>query len=201
MIWETLANEERLRKAVAALEGKGMEVVIAENKADAMNKLLSSIPEGSTVLTTTSITLEQIGADKAIDEGVKYISVKKRLAEISDGNERLKARRLASVVQYVAGSVHAVTEDGRLVIASASGSQLAPYAYTAERVVFVVGTQKIVKDLDAAFRRIEEYTVPLENERMMKRYSVGTSLNKILIINKELQGRIKIIFVKERLGF
>lgn len=48
------------------------------------------------------------------------------------------------------------------MIASASGSQVATYAYGAGAVIWVAGTQKIVPDLEAAFRRIYEYSFPRE---------------------------------------
>ena len=99
-------------------------------------------------------------------------------------------------------SAHAVTEDGRLVIASNTGSQLGPIAFGAGNVIFVIGAQKIVSDLDAAMRRIEEHVIPLENERMQAMYGVNTYLSKLLIINKEIRaGRFTVVLVRERLGF
>lgn len=109
---------------------------------------------------------------------------------------------MSSVAEYDVGSVNAVTEDGKLVVASATGSQLAPIAAGAANVILVVGTQKIVKNLDEAFRRIEEHSLPLESEQLKKLYGVPSSINKILIISKEaIPNRIKLIFVKEKLGF
>ena len=100
------------------------------------------------------------------------------------------------------GSVHAVTEDGKIVIASNSGSQLAPYAFSAAKVIWIVGTQKIVKNLDEAMKRIEEYTLKLEDERLMNVYGMHSSIRKVLTINSEIMpGRITLIFVKEVLGF
>ncbi len=86
----------------------------------------------------TSLVISSLGQKSAITHPEK---------------ELLKARRMGSIVQYAVGSVHAVTEDGRLIDAEACGSQHALYAYTADCVVLVVGTQKIVKNLDEAFKR------------------------------------------------
>lgn len=95
-----------------------------------------------------------------------------------------------------------MTEDGQVVIASATGSQLPSYAYGASNVIWVVGTQKIVKNLDEAMKRVYEYVFPLEKERAMKVAGMKSSVNKILLINKEATpGRIHIIFVQEKLGF
>jgi hypothetical protein len=100
------------------------------------------------------------------------------------------------------GSVHAVTETGSLVAASACGSQLAPYVAGAGKVILGVGTQKIVSDLDEALRRIDEYVFPLEDARAEAAYGVHSGVNKVLIINREwTTGRITVVFVDEALGF
>ena len=111
-------------------------------------------------------------------------------------------RKLIAAPDFAAGSVHAVTEDGHVLIASATGSQLGPYASGAGRVIWVVGAQKIVKDLNAGFRRIQEHVVPLEEEHMQQLYKVGTAVNEMLIVNRATRpGRITMILVKEELGF
>jgi hypothetical protein len=111
-------------------------------------------------------------------------------------------RRLTSSPDVMLGSVHAVTETGSLVAASASGSQLGPYASGAGKVILVVGTQKIVSDLGEALRRIDEYVFPLEDARAEAAYGVHSGVNKVLIINREyLPGRITVVFVDEALGF
>jgi len=111
-------------------------------------------------------------------------------------------RKLGGVPDYAAGSVQAVTEAGQVVIASNTGSQLGPYASGAGKVIWVAGAQKIVKDLDEAFRRLKEYCVPLEEEHMQQLYKAHTGLNKVLIVNREFRpNRSTMIIVKEELGF
>jgi len=108
----------------------------------------------------TSVTLDEIGISKAIQESGRYESVRNKMLSISDKEERLAFRRKAGAVKYTVGSVHAVSKEGQILIASQTGSQLSPYAYSAAKVIWVVGTQKIVKNLDEAFRRIKEYVFP-----------------------------------------
>jgi acyl-CoA hydrolase len=109
---------------------------------------------------------------------------------------------MISAPDFAAGSVHAVTEDGHVLLASSTGSQLGPYAFGAEKVIWVVGAQKLVKDLNEGLRRINEYVLPLEEEHMQQLYKVGASVNKILIVNKEIRsGRITLIIVKAEIGF
>jgi hypothetical protein len=111
-------------------------------------------------------------------------------------------RRLGAAPDVMLGSVHAVTETGSLITASMSGSQLGPYGSGAGQVVLVVGTQKIVSDLEEALRRVHDYAFPLEDARAQAAYGIRSAVNKILIINREITpGRITVVLVDAALGF
>jgi LUD domain len=202
MDWAELASDDAVERTADALRKHGIEVIIVESGSDARKKALELIPKKAEVFNATSITLEKIGVAKEIEESGEYDSVRNRIKKMSNGDTREKARKGSLSPDYVIGSVHAVTEDGKVAIASATGSQLPQYAYGANHVIWVVGTQKIVRSLDDALRRIHEYSLPLESERLRKRYNFpGSSVNKILIFERERPGRIRLIFVKENLGF
>ncbi|MBS3060710.1 MAG: lactate utilization protein [DPANN group archaeon] len=202
MAWDELATDEVIDKTKAALESNGMQVLIVENAADALDKTLELIPQGAEVNLMSSMTLEAIGIPKAINESEKYDSVANKIRGIDEKEQRDAMRRASAAVDFAIGSVHAVTEDGKLVIASNTGSQLGTYAFGAKKQIFVIGTQKIVKNLDDGFKRIEEYAFPLEDQRALKAYSMHSGINKELIVHKEVMpGRITIVFVKEKLGF
>lgn len=202
MKWNTLTNDATVKRTKQSLESNGISVEIVANGKEAKAKALSLIAKGSSVMTATSTTSQQIGLDTAIDQSEEFISLRKQISSLPQTEQRAQARRINSAPDYVVGSVHAVTEDGKIVIASNSGSQLAPYAFSAAKVIWIVGTQKIVKNLDEAMKRIEEYTLKLEDERLMNVYGMHSSIRKVLTINSEIMpGRITLIFVKEVLGF
>ncbi len=202
MKWDKSADNKTIEETQKALEANGVKVIIAENGQEAKEKALALIEKGATVMTATSTTSEQIGLNTAIDESANFESLRKKVTELPQSEQRVQARRINSAPDYVVGSVHAVTEDGKIVIASNSGSQLAPYAFSASKVIWVVGTQKIVKNLDEAMKRIEEYTFKLEDERLMQAYGMHSGIRKVLIINSEVMpDRITMILVKENLGF
>ena len=201
MKWDTLADDEKIKRTVDALKSNNIGAIVVETREEAKKMLLAMIPEGSRVYLGASTTLNQIGVTAILEESGKYDSGREKVAAISDQKERAKERKLQTVADYTVGSVQAVTEDGFTAIASASGSQLPSYAFNADNVIWVAGTQKIVKNTGEALQRIEEYCVPLENERAKKAYGSGTSLNKILIVRKDYPGRIRMILVKETLGF
>lgn len=197
-----LADAEQLKRTVAALEANGITAAVVENGAEAKEKALSLIEKGASVMTATSTTANQIGLAEAIENSADFVSLRKKVAELPQSEQRAQARRINSAPDYVVGSVHAVTEKGEVVIASNSGSQLAPYVYSAAHVIWVVGTQKIVSNLDEAMKRVENYALKLEDERMMETYGMKSAIRKTLIINSEVMpGRITMILIKETLGF
>lgn len=203
MNWDKLATEDSLQIAIKALESNGFTVFVVDNGEDAKEKVLSLIPEGSEVFTNTSTTNNTIGLTAAINESGKYKAIHPLVLKMNQKTEGKRIKEMRSVPDYAIGSVHAVTEDGKVLIASGSGSQIPGYAYGASHVLWVVGTQKIVKNIDAGIKRIYEYTLKLESARMNKAYNItsGSSVNRLLIVNKEPKDRTIIILVKEVLGF
>ncbi len=200
MEWNKLADDDIIAKTAEALRSHGFEVFVTKDSAEAKKKVEELIPEGSEVMDASSITLHQTGIKDMLMEA-RYKSLRKEVLAANNKDVRDALRRRASSADWGVGSVQAVTQDGKMVTASASGSQVALYAYGAAHLIIVVGTNKIVKDLDEAFRRIHEHAIPLEDERAKKAYGMGTSLNKILILEKERPGRIRVVLVKETLGF
>lgn len=196
------ATDSQINIAKQALEANGFKVKIVDNLNQAKQEVEKLIPEKSEVFTATSRTLEKAGLDKELNESGKYVSVRGKFTPLANQPDKVvEMKRIGSGADYAVGSVHAVTEEGQVVIASASGSQLPNYAYGASNVIWVVGSQKIVKDLDEALERIETYTFPLEDERALAAYGINSSINKLLIYRKEPNERVTIILVKEPVGF
>lgn len=197
-----LATDEQIERTSAALEANGIHTLIAENGGDAKRLFFELIPDGSEVFLGSSVTLEKLGIKDEIDQSGRFDALRPKMFAMNRETQGREIRKLGGAPDYAAGSVHAVTEDGQALIASRTGSQLGPYATSAGKVIWVVGSQKIVKDLNEGLRRIEEYCMPLEEKHMQKLYNMGTSVGKTLIINSEVRpGRITMIIVKEELGF
>jgi hypothetical protein len=197
-----LASDERIAAAAAALERNGIRPVLAATGADARGLVGSFLVDGAEVYNNTSQTLEAIGVADDVERSGRYQPLRLRLYRMDRQMQRREMRNLAASPDYVIGSVHALTEGGSLLIASASGSQLGPIVSAAGHVILVIGAQKIVSDVAAGLRRIYEYCYPLEDARARRAYGVPSGVNNILIINKVLApGRVTAIIVKERLGF
>jgi hypothetical protein len=198
----TLADEASVRRASAALEANGIKVLRAGDAAEAKQIVLSLIPDGSQVHHGASQTLEATGILEAVEKSGRYEHLRPRIWSMDRKTQADEIRRLGAAPDVMLGSVHAVTETGSLIAASMGGSQLGPYVSGAGRVILVVGTQKIVADLDEGLRRVNDYAFPLEDARAQVAYGIHSAVNKVLIINREVvPGRITVVFVDEVLGF
>ena len=197
-----LATGEQIATAAAALERNGIRSLLAATGADARSHVGTLLAAGAEVYNNTSQTLETTGIADDIERSGRYQPLRLRLYRMDREMQRREMRNLAASPDYVVGSVHALTEDGSLLIASASGSQLGPLASGAGQVILVIGAQKIVRDVATGMRRIYEYCYPLEDARARRAYGVPSGVNNILIINKVVTpGRVTAIIVNERLGF
>jgi hypothetical protein len=198
----TVPDDMRVKRAAAALEANGISVLRAADAAEARRTVLGLIPDGSEVNHGASQSLDVSGITDEIDQSGRYQALRPRIWSMDRQTQAGEIRRLSSAPDVMLGSVHAVTETGSLLAASMSGSQLGPYVTGAGRVILVVGTQKIVSDLEEGLRRIDEYALPLEDARAYAAYGIHSAVNKVAIINREITpGRITVVFVDEVLGF
>ena len=196
------ANDDRVTRTAAALEANGIGVIRAADAAEAKRIVLGLVPAGSQVYHGASQTLAETGITEAIEKSGRYDPVRPRIWSMDRKTQADEIRRLTSSPDVMLGSVHAVTETGSLVAASMGGSQLGPYVSGAGKLILVVGTQKIVSDLDEALSRVYDYAYPLEDARAQAEYGIHSAVNKVLIINREIiPGRITVVFVDEVLGF
>ena len=196
------APAERLERAAAALTAHGFTAEILDDAAAARTRVKDLIPEGASVFTGASETLRLSGIDADINTSGRYDAVKPRGLALDRATQMNEIWRLMSTPDVIVGSVHAVTESGSLVIASASGSQLPGYAGGAARAIWIAGAQKVVPDLGTALRRVEDHCLPLESARAQMAYGQPSAINRLLILNAELYpGRGTVLLLREAIGF
>ena len=199
-----LPDEATIQRTADALRAKGYEVHIAATREEARRLVLEQVPEGAEVGQGASATLDEIGVTEAIEAPGRYDAVrpKTRSMDRSTAEGQREMRKVGGVPDYWLNSVHAITEDGRIVVVSNTGSQLGPIAFGAGTVIFAAGVHKIVADLETALKRVDEYTLRLENVRMQGLYGMNSAVNKVLIVNKEFRpGRFIVILIREAIGF
>jgi LUD domain len=197
----TLPDGQTLAATMVALEEHGFSVEVVDDLAAARQAVLARIPKDSEVMTNTSVTLQDSGIADVINDGGEYDSARKKMLALDYATQVKEMKLIGNQPDYALGSVHAVTHDGILVIASASGSQLASYAWGAANLIFVVGAQKVVPNLEAARERIYQHSLKLEDARAIAAYGQNSFVGKILEIHQELPGRIHIVLVRQVVGF
>jgi hypothetical protein len=196
------APAHRLEQAAAALRSHGFGAEILDDAAAARRRVRDLIPQGASVLTGASETLRLSGIDVDINTSGRYQSVRPQTLAMDRVADADEIRRLRAVPDVVVGSVHAVTETGSLVVASGTGSQLPAYAGGAARAIWIVGAQKLVPDLPAALRRVEDHCLPLESARTQAAYGSPSAVNRLLVLNTELHpGRSIVLLLREAIGF
>ena len=196
-----LPDEETLKATVVALEEHGFSVEVVDDFAAARAAVLARIPAGSSVMTNTSVTLQETGIADAINNDGPYESARNKMFALDFATQAQEMKAIGGQPDYALGSVHAISRDGTLVIASASGSQLASYAWGAANVIFVAGAQKLVPDLETARERIYKHSLKLEDARAYAAYGQNSLVGKILEIHQEPPGRIHVVLITQLVGF
>jgi hypothetical protein len=190
--YTTLPDDTTLAATVVALEEHGFSVEVVDALDGARGAVLARIPKGTTVMTNTSVTLEETGIAQAINDKGPYESARTKMFALDFATQAQEMKAIGGQPDYALGSVHAITQDG---------SQLASYAWGAANVIFVVGAQKLVPNLQAAHERIYKHSLVLEDARAYAAYGQNSSVGKILEIHQESPGRIHVVLIRQVVGF
>lgn len=204
MNYEHIASDSTIEKVVEALKARNIHAIVVDTKEEALEEIKKLIPKGAQVMNGSSTTLSEIGFVDYLKEGAHgWGNVHADILTEKDPEKQARLRKESVLADYFLGSVHAITEAGQLMIASASGSQIPSYAFTSDNVIWVASANKIVADREAGFKRIEDYVFPLENKRMQSVGYPGSAIARVLIIEREIMPNrhLTLILVKEKLGF
>jgi hypothetical protein len=195
------APHERIDRVAEALEHHNIEAIVVDTGAEARDRVLEMLPEGAEVHWGTSRTLEEIGLTPELLVEGRYDALRPRYLPMDRATQGREIRKLVAAPDFMLGSVQAITDDGAMVVVSYSASQIGPYASGAGRVILVVGSQKIVADLDEGMRRARDHVMPYEDASLRKRIGVPTKLTKVLVIYEEPRpGRMTVVLVREPVG-
>jgi hypothetical protein len=195
------APEERIAGVAAALERHNIEAIVVDTGAEARARVLAMIPDGSEVHWGKSRTLAEIELTPELLTSGRYDPLRPRYMTMDRATQGREIRKLSAAPDVMLGSVQAITDDGALIAVSYAGSQIGPYASGAGRLILVVGSQKIVRDLDEGLRRARERVMPWEDADLRATLGVPTKLAKMLVIFEEPRpGRTTVVLVREPVG-
>jgi hypothetical protein len=156
--------EKLAERTIAALKKNHFEAQYVSKASEALEGIWKMIPEGATVGVGGSLTLNQIGFQEAVEKRpVKFLNP---FAKGLSPEEMMKIRREILTADFFVGSSNAVTEDGKLFNIDATGNRVAPMMFGPKKVVLICGVNKIVKDLQEAHTKVQEWTSPMNVKRL-----------------------------------
>lgn len=202
--YTTIPADEIIEKVAENLRSRNITPIIVATKDEALAEIKKLIPAGGSVMNGSSQTLAEIGFVDYLKKGEHgWSNVHDEILKEKDSVKQARLRKESVLADYFLGSVHAITEAGQLLIASASGSQLPSYAFTSDNVIWVASANKIVPDREAGFKRIDDHVFPLENKRMQGVGYPGSTIGRVLVFEREIMPNrhLTMILVKEQLGF
>jgi len=203
------ASKEAVETAIKNMTAKGYKVTHTASKQEALKTLIDLIPDDSTIYNGGSTSLEEIGYLDFLKDGhkgKKWTNVKAAVVEAMGKQDWAKMQQeqtKAWVANYWVTSAAGVSQQGDIVWGSATGTRVS--AHAAGKLVFVIGTNKIVPTYEDAVRRLYEYQLPIESARSRAVYKApGSAVNEegsIKGSNPYAPGRIHVIVVDGALGY
>jgi YkgG family uncharacterized protein len=201
--WNKIPSDEEVVNTILALQRRGIKVIHAKNRQNALDILKTIIPQNAEVMDGASVTLIEIGYREFLDSGRSgWISLRAAVHAEDDYTKRQELRRKSMTAQYFISGVNAIAQTGELVACDTGGSRVGAWHFAARRLILVCGINKIVPTLDDALSRVREYAYPLENIRATKKYGESSQLGKwVILAHEEEEGRVTMVLVDESLGY
>ena len=195
------APSARIEHVAAALEAHNIEAIVVADGAEARERVIAMIPKGAEVHWAKSRTLDDVGLTADLIDPNRYAAIRPLYMAMDRATQGREIRKMMAAPDYMLGSAQAITDDGAIVAVSYSGSQMGPFSASSGRLILVIGSQKIVADLDEAFKRAREHVLPYEDARLREQLGVPTRLAKLLVNFEEpRRGRVTVVLVREPVG-
>ena len=199
------------KSMIEKLSLRGMEAYYCDNREEALQKLLTLIPEGSTVSWGGSVTLDEIGAVEAVKNG-SYEVLDRSQAKTEKERKELFGRIFTS--DYFLMSTNAITLNGELVNIDGFGNRVACLCNGPDNVIVVAGMNKVVSTVEEGIHRVKNIAAPpnalrlsrptpcAEHGRCADCLTDGCICSQTVITRRShIPHRIKVILVGETLGF
>ncbi|MDR1651333.1 MAG: lactate utilization protein [Synergistaceae bacterium] len=207
------ANAALGRKIVDSLMANGYKTAVyADTAPEALEAASALIPDGASVGVPGTVTVRDIGLIERLAEKKcrvyhhwdPKLTAKGRIKRLNDEN---------SSDWYVTSS-NAMTVDGKMVNIDGTGNRVSAMAWGQSKILFIVGINKVERDLERAMARAKNAAAPANTVRVGMAapcvklgYCVDCSAPErscraVLILERVPFGReAHVILVGERLGY
>ena len=199
-----------MEETIKNLRNNGFEVIPVKDTTEALETAKKFFTSVRTVGLGGSTTVQEIGLLSWLREQTNF-QLFDQYEEGISMEENVERRRNGLLADIFVSSSNAITRSGYLVNVDGAGNRVAAQAYGPKKVLLIVGKNKIVEDVEAGFRRIEEIVAPKNVARVNKkafslkkeqRYTVQNIQSVFVVIKKtDDRNRISLILVDEELGF
>jgi len=162
--WEQWYREKQVDRTIEALKKNRFDVVFVPDRKAALNEVMKQIPDGATVSLGGSVTLNQIGAAEALKN--RKITLIWPFVQAKTPEEQRDLIQRSFATDVFLSSTNAITEDGKLYNVDASGNRVGAMLIGPKKVIVVSGVNKIVKDEEAAGKRVREWVAPQNAKRL-----------------------------------
>lgn len=206
-----LYYEKSAQILIKNLQSRHFEAYYCPDKATALQKVLSLIPEGASVGWGGATTAMELGVIKAVKEG-PYGALDRDTAQTPEERNAIMAKCQTADV-FLTGA-NALSMDGQMVNIDGMGNRVASIIYGPKSVIVMAGMNKVCADLESAVRRARTVAAPMNQQRFLGKTpctetgfcadckSTDCICNQIVITRHcRPAGRIKFVLVGEELGF
>jgi len=201
--WNRIPPEEEVAETAAAIGVRGIQVIRAKDRKEALDTLTRIVPRGAEVMNGSSTTLIEIGYEDLLKSGkTGWTDLHDRITAENDDRKRAELRRKSVTADYFISGANAISRTGEIVACDMSGSRVGAWPFGAGHLILVCGINKIAPTLDEALRRVREYAYPLEDARAKQAYGTPSQIGKCVILaNEKADGRVTLILINESLGY
>jgi len=209
--WEQWFQEKQVERTIQALKKNNFEAVFVSDSKGALGEVMKQIPDGATVGVGGSVTLTQTGILDAL--GKRNIHLIWPAQQAKNMDERMELFRKSFSSDFFLASTNAITEDGKLFNVDATGNRVGAMFIGPKKTIIVSGVNKIVKDMDAAEKRVREWTAPQNAKRLNRKtpcVETGVCADcsspdricniYVTLAKKPARTEVVVILVGERLG-
>jgi hypothetical protein len=164
--WEQWFREKQIERTITALKKNRFEAFFVPDAKTAFEEVMKRIPDGVTVGVGGSVTLTQMGLQEALSK--RKVQLVWPQQQAKNDEDRLNLYRKCFVSDIFLTSTNALTESGKLFNVDATGNRVGATFIGPKKTIVVCGVNKIVKDLEAAEKRMKEWVAP-QNAKRLKR--------------------------------
>lgn len=206
-----IRNQRLAERMIKNLKRRNMEAFYCKTAKEATDKILEMIPNGSSITWGGSLTIREMGLPDMLRQKGTYEVLDRDL--VKDNEEKVKMYVRAFTADVYLSSANAISEDGVIVNIDGNGNRVAAITWGPQKVIFVIGLNKVAQTTDAALARARGTASPINAARFdintpchtdgicHNCNSAESICNYVHFLRNSPRGRHSVILVGEDLGY